>query len=818
MSRLVCGRCGHLTAPNSTYCSHDRWTLFTDIAQSQTIADAGILHVEMPRHPGFLTRRRHESHRAHLERQLEAKLHSRLEKLEAKLESDADNFETHRMMGLLSLLDNHWERANAHLKRAHELNPHDCQTHINYAIVLAQRGQTQLAIELLEAARQEWTTSPLVLFNLALIALQARRPQLAIDSVDALEHLWFEKPALLRYHDEALTARGLALLQLNRLSEARAALDAAARHLLPEATAPAAATDPATDVLPEMDDEVVYKVPGPDEEFANGDAPSNAASTSAAPEPTPPEPISAAELIEWESKRNQADFLNNLAIAEAASGDLPRAVAHLAAALRVEPAHTRVLNNLGVLAYQQGHYPLAVKYLETAHEIEEFVKHPEPATYNHLGVALAAVGRLDESLEQFQHAGTHERAEFEIFYNLGRAFIEHGKPQRGVEYLRKAFLLNPNQPDVHAVLGAAYLLRGQPELLNEALKYLKRAVQLNPHHRMAFTNLAMTMLELEDENAARLILRQALKSHPNNTEAIFLIALMTMDVGNPDHWEQASAQFSAALATRPSLIAALYNFALCQYMLGFLDGAALHLQQVTQRDASFAPAYYLLGTGHAVGKRFKQAIVAWQSALQYEPGNIDLHANMAFVYYKLGQFKEAVQSYMNAHRIDPTQAEILGALGVCFAQASRSEKDKREQLALLNRAITAFQQSLQINPHLAITHSNLGLAFYLQNQIEKAVDCWRTVAQLDAGYAERREAEQHRSYDDSIVSLRPLNWRARVIKLAPALPAPHTRLVPGYNARDFRPAITDTALQDVPELRFDLLRIESTLAWMNLRQ
>ena len=705
------------------------------MAESQTVADDSILHVEMPRHAGFLTRRRHESHRAHLERQLETKLHSRLEKLEEELESDSGNFETHRLLGLLSLLDNRWERANAHLKRAHELNRHDCQTHINYAIVLAQRGQTQPALELLNAARQEWATSPLVLFNLALIALQARRPELAIEAVDALEHLWFEKPVLLRYHDEALTVRGLALLQLNRLSEARAALDAAARHLQPEAVAPVAAATASRAISndrPEDDDEVVYQVPGPDEEFTNGSAPVGSIPTGTPP--PAPGPISAAELMEWETKRNQADFLNNLAIAEAMAGDLPGAISHLAAALRIEPGHTRVLNNLGVLAYQQGHYPLAVKYLETAHEIEEFVKHPEPTTYNHLGVALAAVGRLNESLEQFQHAGTHERAEFEIFYNLGRAFIEHGKPQRGVEYLRKAFLLNPNHADVHTVLGAAYLLRGQPALLNEALKSLKRAAQLNPNHRMAFANLAMTMMEMEDEDAARLILRQALKSHPNNTEAIFMIALMTMDVGNLDHWEQASAQFSAALATRPSLLAALYNFALCQYMLGFLDTAALHLQKVTQRDSSFAPAYYLIGTGHAVGKRFKEAIVAWQSALQYEPGNIDLHANMAFVYYKLGQFKEAVQSYMNAHRIDPTQAEILGALGVCFRSGfAQRKRQPRAACSAQSRHQPPFSKACTSVPHIAITHSNLGLAYYLQNQIEKAVDCWRTVAQTRRG-------------------------------------------------------------------------------------
>ncbi|MBV9469006.1 MAG: tetratricopeptide repeat protein, partial [Abitibacteriaceae bacterium] len=790
MSRMVCGRCGNLTAPKSTYCPHDRWTLFTDIPAPKESEDTSILNVEIPRHAGFLTRRRHESHRAHLQRELHNILGQRVEKLEDELESDTTNFEAHRALGLLSLLENNWERAHAHLERARQLNNHDCQTHINLAIVLAQRGQVQPAIDLLEAARPQWPTSPLVLFNLALVALQARRPQLAIDAADALEHLWFENHALLHYHDQVLTVRGLALLQLNKLTEARAALDAAARHLPPdlhEAPPP----EPLVDYVPQDDEDIIYTVTTPEEETeANGvatpahgqvgeaggpvspttpqlkaatppassgqdavpaatgtGAQTPAVKASATLPPTEPahhEPLSEADLLEWESKSNQADFLNNLAIAEAAGGDIENAVAHLAAALRIEPGHTRVLNNLGVLAYEQGYYQLALKYLETAKEVEEFVSQPEPATYNHLGVVLSAVGRLEESMEQFQHAGTHERAEFEVFYNLGRAFIEHGKPQKGVEYLRHAYQLNPNHADVHAVLGAAYLMRGRAELLNEALKYLKRSLQLNPHHRIAFADLAMTMMEMDDEDAAHLILRQALKVHPKSTEAIFLIALMTMERGDAEHWAQAGAQFSAALSTQPNLMAGLYNFALCQYLMGFLDAAALQLQQVTKCDPSFAPAYYLIGAGHAVAKRFKEALAAWNSALQYEPGNIDLHANIAYVYYQSGNFKEAIKHYMNAHRIDPAQPDVLGALGVCFAQASRQEKDKREAHTLLQRAITAFQQSLQLNAHSAVTHSNLGLAYYLQNRVEKAIDHWRIVAQIDAGYAERREEEQHR--------------------------------------------------------------------------
>ncbi len=46
--------------------------------------------------------------------------------------------------------------------------------------------------------------------------------------------------------------------------------------------------------------------------------------------------------------------------------------------------------------------------------------------------------------QNFQRAGGTEHAEFEVYYNLGRAFIEHAKPDLGVQYLRQSFTLEPN--------------------------------------------------------------------------------------------------------------------------------------------------------------------------------------------------------------------------------------------------------------------------------------------------------------------------------------------------------------------------------------
>jgi tetratricopeptide (TPR) repeat protein len=741
-------------APNSTYCPHDRWTLWIEAPHGEPHVGAAVAALEAPRgFGGLLERRRLEKRCSQLERALGEPLDKLIAKLDERLEEEAADFETHRRLGLLTMLRGHLERSNAHYQRAHELNPQDYETHINYALVLTERGQLQPALELLMAAQKQWPDTPLVLLNLTLVALQARRANIVLDTVEALETLWKSDPAIAsEYFIDGMTARGLALLLLNRLSEAHNALLSAARG---EYTQESMGAITSTQASPGLNgsgadhadlDEV--DEPSDDDLFGTSTTAerrqliqsvqnyrSEHRSTSPAADPTSVQqaqmqeaqlqqaqlqaatdrrkddrrlapagttwPIDERRLFKrrrfaqnealpevstgnkvpalkqalpnvtlLEGETASADALNNLAIVEAAAGDYERAVARLGAALRMEPGNTRVHNNLGVIAYEQGHLPAAYKYLNYARQIEDHNEQVEPETRNHLAVVLSAMGNIDESWQEFQRAGNHERAEFEVWYNLGRAYIEIGKPDRGVNYLRKAFQANPQHPDVHVLLGAAYLLRGNASMRAEALKYLKRALQLQPRHLVAFCDLAMLLCEMDNQDGARLLINQALKAYPRSPELIFLRALVTLDEEEETHMARAGALFNTSLSGRPDMLVSLYDMALCQFVMGLRDAAAQQMEAVTKRDPAFSPAYFMIGVGHAVANRYTEALDAWQKAAQFEPGNPDLQANMGFVYYQRGDWQNAIACYVKAHpRRAPDDADILSCPGAFFRRA-----------------------------------------------------------------------------------------------------------------------------------------------------
>ena len=845
MARVICGRCGHYTAPGSTYCANDHWVLLDDLPGAQDPTGARIDFVVPEQNVGLFGRRNQERQRDTLERAYKNELEARLEKWENQLADEPNNAAITRRLGLLALLEGQIERASALLERARSLDGGDFEALVNSAVVLARRGKFQPAIDLLEQARQKQPDSPIVLFNLALVNLQARRAAQVHQAIDALEKLWRNNLAIANdYHADGVTLRGLVLLLEGRAPEAFVQLEAALSHRVDLGVSEAELNnrrrlerrqgDRRQRNVPVENDRRKSDRRQGDRRQGNRrqqekrareanliDLMESGGFNEAG------QTLEAAQSLDRDRRAGdndnaagsvtlsgaaQADGLNNLALAEAALGQIDRAVARLQAALRLEPGHRQALNNLGVLALQQGDNNTARRYFDAVRHIEEGTGAVESVTWNHLGAAASMQGDVEKALEFFQQAGGTEHGEFEVYYNLGRSWIEHGKSDIGVPYLRQAFAIEPNNADVHTVLGAAYLFVGRSQLYAEALKHLKRALQLDSHHRTAATNLILAMGEIRNNDVAAQMISQALKLFPKSAEPHFLAALLMLERApdareHEERWAAAAQQFEIAVGARPAMVSALYNSALCQFIIGFRDTSAKLLEAVVARDSSLGPAYYLIGYGHAVSKREDAALKAWNLALKFEPNNPDLHANMGALLYHKKDYQGAIRAYAQAHRLLPTDAQILAALGVSLAQAKMYEQ-----------AILTIKQAIELDPRNPISYSNLGLAHYLFKEIENAVMCWRRVVQLDSAYAERREGVQEKSFDESIVQMRPLNWRERVVKLAPILPRAKTRLLPGTNAREYRLVLTEPELQQLVVDKRNIERASRRLASMNLKR
>jgi tetratricopeptide (TPR) repeat protein len=91
--------------------------------------------------------------------------------------------------------------------------------------------------------------------------------------------------------------------------------------------------------------------------------------------------------------------------------------------------------------------------------------------------------------------------------------------------------------------------------------------------------------------------------------------------------------------------------------------------------------------------------------LKFENDNPDLHANMAALLYRKGDFEGAIRSYMNAHRLLPSDPTILAA----WALPSRNAK-------CTNQALRRWSNPLPSTRGRQCRIPTSGLAYYLFNR------------------------------------------------------------------------------------------------------
>jgi tetratricopeptide (TPR) repeat protein len=95
---------------------------------------------------------------------------------------------------------------------------------------------------------------------------------------------------------------------------------------------------------------------------------------------------------------------------------------------------------------------------------------------------------------------------------------------------------------------------------------------------------------------------------------------------------------------------------------------------------------------------------------------VEEHFNLGNAYYESGKWKEAIESYKQAIRIDPDFAEAHHDLGVAYGELGKHEE-----------AIKSFKQAIRIDPDYAEAHRNLGTVYSESGMYKKAIEFKETV-------------------------------------------------------------------------------------------
>jgi predicted O-linked N-acetylglucosamine transferase (SPINDLY family) len=431
-----------------------------------------------------------------------------------------------------------------------------------------------------------------------------------------------------------------------------------------------------------------------------------------------------------------------LAIRQHRSGDSASAEQLCHKILQADATHADAWHLLGVLATRHSRREQALDYLGKALALQ-----PDRAAFHlNRGVALQALGRLQEAAASFGHAVRLQPDLAEAHNNLANALHELGQPEPALTHWRRALELRPGYAEAHHNLAQVLHRQGQYE---QAEAHARHAVRLQPHAPQAHYSLGNALAALEQFAEAAACYEHALRLQPAYAEA-------HCNLGHVLHkqrqHEQALAHLRQALSLQPNSAAAHNEVGAILGATGNLPEAEQHLRQALWAQPDYAEAHVNLAVILREQRRLDDAVAHLRTALRLQPELMEAYEHLATTLTRQQRTDEALECLREGLRRQPGRATLHTGLGDTLAQQGQ-----------IDAARAAFTEALRLDPKAAVAHSCLLNNLHFDPTIEPA-----------ALFAEhRRWAELH----------------AQVAVMGPAPDhdcSPDRRLRIGYLSEDFR--------------------------------
>jgi Flp pilus assembly protein TadD len=236
-------------------------------------------------------------------------------------------------------------------------------------------------------------------------------------------------------------------------------------------------------------------------------------------------------------------------------------------------------------------------------------------------------------------------------FNLGESLLSQGKPDEGIQEIREAVRLSPEQPWLRTGLASALLTAGQTE---EAEAEFRRALA-DPLHDIArgdaLVRLGVLMAKKGNLDEAIDLFRQAIELRENNTRAIYNYGLALSKKGDRD---AGIAEVRRALAIAPFDPEAQHGLGAMLTERGKLAEALVHLEQAVALHPSSAAYREDLGSALFTSGDMERAGEQLAEAVRLNPNSAKAHNLLGAVLAERGRANAAIREFEAALKLDPS--------------------------------------------------------------------------------------------------------------------------------------------------------------------
>jgi Flp pilus assembly protein TadD len=246
-----------------------------------------------------------------------------------------------------------------------------------------------------------------------------------------------------------------------------------------------------------------------------------------------------------------------------------------------------------------------------------------------------------------------ERSSF-AHNNLGLALAERGAFAEAIKHIRRAVQIDPTFVEAHTNLGSFLARHGSSE---EAISHLQQALAIDPGFASAHNTLGNILADRGESDQAIGHFRKALEANPKSAITYYNLGRVLAKRGD---LQEAIEVYRKAVEINPLDPDAQNNLGLLLASRGNLDQAIEQFRKALRVNPRYAKAYFNLGKIFVQQDRFEDAVRNFQHALRIEPTVIEIHENLARTLARQGKKQEALQHYEEALRLSKVRSKDGG--------------------------------------------------------------------------------------------------------------------------------------------------------------
>ena len=224
---------------------------------------------------------------------------------------------------------------------------------------------------------------------------------------------------------------------------------------------------------------------------------------------------------------------------------------------------------------------------------------------------------FDQAEASFRLALRDDPGSAEALYGLGSVFLKQQKRNQAREAFERAAKLTAAYPDT---LPNAWnnlgLIATQEGNTEEAVRYFREALKVNPDHLIALDNLGNAFRQLKIWVEARRAFEHALAVSPDDPEANYGLGMV---YAQQDDTQRLYEYLQKALKARPDYPEALNNLGVLYLRTGRRDQAVEAFERCMRVAPEFDQAYLNLARVDAIEGNVEQAKSVLRELLRHHP-------------------------------------------------------------------------------------------------------------------------------------------------------------------------------------------------------